>query len=433
MPERLIPQQEQDELCKILHGFSEDNVPYCIFGSGKICREILSLVLTHDFKAPDFIADAERNGKSKILGYPIEDLFYLESSLVRTVLLGTNTYQREMRDHLAMLSVSLEVVSFAPELVNRVCSQEEIFISSNGDVYPCCMRWGREGFRIGNVNDEDIVSKVLSFYAPCRCHIANFVPPSEEVFVPLGFTITAELSLFCQAECVFCCVRSPEFLGSATCNYLDALEALICELNCDYLILQGGEVLAQRQSLEWVRKVRERYPFIHIHLVTNGCFPVSMVSLVSAVLSSVIVSFAGFSELSYKTVMGLDLSKTLNFVSHLNDESGVDVGMVFVVGPSNIHELPLFLEWGLSHDIRRIGFSKMIIGSATIDMQSEYWREIVSRVRAEICAVLERRKSCLDGVVVCPHNLDEFGLIDYNYLISNGAVLERAGQNRMRV
>ena len=69
-------------------------------------------------------------------------------------------------------------------------------------------------------------------------------------------------------RCVMCCVNAPDWRGQY--DYYSQLEELIKQTQPEEILVQGGEVLIQKQSIEWLTQVKQDFPDIKISLVTNG-------------------------------------------------------------------------------------------------------------------------------------------------------------------
>lgn len=51
----------------------------------------------------------------------------------------------------------------------RPCHYRELFVASNGEVYPCCLTWNNPALRIGHITDPDLEKRLLAFDGLCRC------------------------------------------------------------------------------------------------------------------------------------------------------------------------------------------------------------------------------------------------------------------------
>ena len=161
-----------------------------------------------------------------------------------------------------------------PNAPERPCHLHRLAVSHTGDVFPCCLVYSSAYHRIGNISDVDLAQKIDKYDRRCSCSGAKLRakrpgdPVGDDRFLNL------ELSLQCQAECAMCCVDAPGWSG--TYDLYPQLTALIREQDPEGIVMQGGEVLVQKRSMDWIRSVREEFPQKKLHLVTNGCAPASL-------------------------------------------------------------------------------------------------------------------------------------------------------------
>lgn len=288
----------------------------------------------------------------------------------------------------------------APLRKNIPCHARELFVKHDGLVYPCCRVGGGDGqvgdnsrTIIGRLGDSELPERIRSFRARCRCEGRRLRPLGEGESLG-GGRLNIELSLKCQGRCAFCCVFAPEYRGGRA--VLPGLDDLIEAYAPADILVQGGEVLVQPESLAWLGGIRKRFPGIPILLVTNGCVELSLLDSVEELFEAVHISIAGFQPQTYGTVMGLDLERTKLFAASLCARGRTRVQLKFMATPNTIHELPLFLRWALEVSPASVAVETITIGQYVVmDTFDDYWRKIFRRTGREV----KRLLPLLDGRV----------------------------------
>jgi len=282
---------------------------------------------------------------------------------------------------------------YGADVPPEACHLKRLFIMHDGSVYPCCMRRGSDYHRIGHVGDPDILSKIMELEKYCVCSQNKLVKarPGQDMS---GALLNIEVSLACQGNCAMCCVRAPEWHG----NYeqYDAIGGLIESCSPAGILVQGGEVLIQKKTIEWIADLKARHPALKISLVTNGNVDLNMIEKVREIFDSVTVSIVGFEPETYRKIMGMELAKTRAFAEALVRTTEVEVTLKYLTTPINIHETSVFLEWALglapgSVVIEDAGSLNYIIP----DTSDRYWDKIVERTLRDVESVLARNKDSM--------------------------------------
>lgn len=269
----------------------------------------------------------------------------------------------------------------------RPCHYKELFVQSTGDVYPCCRVWDRKDLRIGHIADYNLINKIKEFNPRvCFCNKYSIRRANASDVQKYEY-LNLELSLACQAKCAQCSVNAPSWHGNY--NYYDNIETLILNLGeIEKIGFQGGEVLIQKKSLEFIESLRKKHlKNTLFHLITNGNVDTVSVKQVEMLFNSVTISIVGFQKETYKKIMGLDIDKTISFAEALIKRDVVEVSLKYLITPSNIHETNLFLNWALkqapstSIQIVEIGLYDNYINTKTSD---EYWNKILDRTTKDI-------------------------------------------------
>lgn len=274
----------------------------------------------------------------------------------------------------------------------RPCNLEELFVRYNGDVYPCCRKWGDPRFQIGHITDSDLKTKIESMYQACQCARYIFRRPYQGETIRCQ-KLNLELSLACQAQCAMCSAGSPGWNGSY--DLYEPLSQLLNQMQPEVLEVQGGEILIQKKTMQWLEKEKEKLPETWFTVVTNASVPIEMKPVVEHLFRSVTVSFVGFQPETYNRIMGLDLHQTRNFVESLIFGKSTLLTIKFLITPLNLHEVALFYEWALPLKPYGIvlAYAGMTDQSIQMDGPYNYWQKIFDRTgkRLRECLYAKRQ------------------------------------------
>jgi MoaA/NifB/PqqE/SkfB family radical SAM enzyme len=284
--------------------------------------------------------------------------------------------------------------STAPaSLEKRVCHFQELFIRHSGEVYPCCRVWNQKNLKIGHINDIDLKDKIGKFSGRCHCGEFKLIPasPLERHNYQL---LNIELSLACQGACAMCCVDAPDWKG--TYDYYNSLTTLIHQCKPKEILVQGGEVLIQRKSLDWLLLIKKDHPYLRISLVTNGNVPDDVIDTVSKLFNRVTISFPGFQPESYATITGMELTRSKRFAEKLS-ESSVDVYLKFLLTPLSFYEAASFLDWATLLHPQQIQFVNSGIESyMKKETRDKYWEKILARTAEKFRSHVISNKDTLE-------------------------------------
>ncbi|MGA9347284.1 MAG: radical SAM protein [Anaerolineae bacterium] len=326
------------------------------------------------------------------------------------------------KTRIAFAPLSVQHLERNAKITDRPCHYYELFVCHNGDVYPCCLTWGREKMKIGHLDDLDLSNKIRAFSSSCECGEYRLRRANSEDSMNYQW-LNIELSLACQGKCVMCCVKAPDWKGSY--NYYDSLTHLLEYCRPKGLLLQGGEVLIQKRSLDWVLSVRQRFgDDIHIALVSNGNVDVDMVDVVAQLFNRVTLSFVGFQTETYNTIMGMDVKRVKAFAEMLSKRRNVALYLKYLVTPINIHEAHVFFDWAVSLKPQQIQFAQASMASyIKKDTEDKYWDKICGRASEKLKAAWVRNKHILQSAnthVVFFEDTLKLYAIDDDFITRNG-------------
>ncbi len=268
----------------------------------------------------------------------------------------------------------------------RACHLEELFIRHNGDIFPCCRVWPDRYYKIANLKESNLVNKIWKYHRYCTC---DFYKLRESDFSQ-NFQynmLNIEFGLKCQADCAMCCVDSSSWTGSY--ELFDNLRELISYCKPKEILVQGGEILIQNDTLGWLSILKNENPQLKISLVSNGNANITMLNTAENLFNRITFSIVGFQPETYHRIMNIRFGKTIEFIENLLIRGKVKVYLKYLLTPINLHEVNLFLSWAISHNPDRIAFTGSGINQyIKKDTFDNYWRIIFSRTATKIKKIL---------------------------------------------
>lgn len=264
-----------------------------------------------------------------------------------------------------------------------------LYIDRFGNIYPDCKTYKTP--RICHITDSNVPNRIKKAIFGCsESHCFNMV--------------TIEVSSLCQANCVYCFQRNQN--RNDTYKFYDCLLPILKAFEINWLFFSGGEILVQKEAMDFMRKCRSELPNTWIHLKTNGNVDLSLCDFVDEVCNSIMVSFNGFSPCTYKTIMSLDIKKTISFCEEVNKRGQTNLGLKFLISPINIAEIPDFLDWALScvpqcialqvaynYKIEKNGTSSRLESTLPPKNFSYYWDDSYERIENSCKCILKKHES----------------------------------------
>ncbi len=319
---------------------------------------------------------------------------------------------------LTTLSATVEPRPPAPQQVDKrpviPCHLNQPFIKSDGSVSPCCRLWNDDKATIGHFEDPDLLEKFVAFDIACSCNLARFRKkrPDEEARVD---TLNIELSLACQGKCAMCCVGSPDWKG--TYDLYNALTTALRTWRPRRIAVQGGEILIQKKSMRWLAEVKNEFPDMEFHVITNGNVDTDIIPVVESLFETMTISIVGFEPETYKKIMGLELAKTIRFAEELISRGKVEVALKHLLTPLNFHQSGRFLDWVVetkptSCQLTDCGPSFLEF----INRKQKFWDIIIERTGEDVRQAIGENKDVFkDGgikIFITPAVGELFGVTD---------------------
>jgi len=96
-----IARRQQERLSLFMSNVARANKRYAVYGTGKVAKEILSLVEYWHWPRPVFMIDHVPGSCDRLCGIPVRNLDTLSDHDFDAIVLGSNVHQQAMRAHLA--------------------------------------------------------------------------------------------------------------------------------------------------------------------------------------------------------------------------------------------------------------------------------------------------------------------------------------------
>jgi pyruvate-formate lyase-activating enzyme len=268
-----------------------------------------------------------------------------------------------------------------------------MFIRHDGYIFPCCRVWCNEKFKIGHISENNIIEKIYKYNIECSC--TGYIFNNKNISNNIGINI--EFPMTCNGKCAMCCVHAP-FKQKHNNKYdYNALDKIVYRLKPSTIAVQGGEVLVQPQTIEWISKIKKDNNDISFHIVSNGCISTKMAKLCSLLFTSMTISIVGFQDHTYNAIMGLDISKTKNFVAKMMDMRSTKISLKYLCTPLNIHEIHLFLKWAIECSPESIQIVDADFKSyINLNTSIPFWDQIIQRCSKLFIHSLHTHKELLN-------------------------------------
>lgn len=277
----------------------------------------------------------------------------------------------------------------------RACQLHSMFIRHDGFIFPCCRVWGNDKFIIGHISEKNIINKIYNYRITCSCTGYIFFNDLNIKNNKVGINI--EFPMTCNGKCAMCCVNAPSQQHINHNFDYEALYDIVNFLKPHNIAVQGGEVLVQQRTIEWISNIKKENNDTLFHIVTNGCVRTDMAKLCSILFNSMTISIVGFQDQTYNAIMGLDISKTKNFATRMINMRTTKVSLKYLCTPLNIHEIHLFLSWATecspeSIQIVDADFQSYINRNTSIP----FWNQIIQRYSKVFLQNLYNHKDVLN-------------------------------------
>jgi len=277
----------------------------------------------------------------------------------------------------------------------RICHYEELFVRSDGKMFPCCLVNGGNDMVIADIRDAGVREKMRKFYHKCSCDCYVLKKANDADKAPQIKLLNIEMSLLCQGKCAMCCVGSPDWRGEY--HLYDDLSRLIAKFRPAELRVQGGEVLIQQETLEWLSSVKTDYPLMNLSIVTNGNVDEKKTELALKFFDKFIVSVVGFQSKTYEAIMGMNFNQMEKFVRRISDERNADLRLKYLVTPLGVHEASSFLNWAvLMSPVEIIFQDSRTTGYLNMATHDSYWKKIITRAGNDLRKAIAFQKKVLE-------------------------------------
>ncbi len=302
-------------------------------------------------------------------------------------------------------SITLKrITSLIKECPNnpRECSTINMSIDAFGDVYPCPKARAKDRQKITNIFEKDSIQQLINFKPEfCICKNGYLKAARNPTCVK---RIALEFGGRCSAYCTYCyqkfAYRCREKEMGARADAFEALERFLDGVDMQELCVAGGEVLAQEQSMDFLRRYKKKRPNIKFILKTNG-FSTDK-SVLGELFEEVTVSMNGFEQSSVSTIMGSKVN--VEVIKAFCEEAVKNCSFTqikFLLSPLCVNDFPAFLDWAIDIAPQEISVTKAMVydtgvdnsfsGSSFKGLNNAYWNEILVRISAQARRVVAKK------------------------------------------
>ena len=301
----------------------------------------------------------------------------------------------------------------------RVCHFHKISVRKNGDVYPCCL--AKKYSKLGNIFDDNIFETIENKNITCECRLFKYRDKLKDEKPNLKY-LHLEFSNECQARCVCCCQQKEKLKNEDA--HLAKISKIIDRYRPQNIISIGGEVLIQKKTLDWLIDTKNKYPEIKFDIVTNLCVKDETLDRIKNLFDYMTVSILGFSDTTYKAIMGLDYKRTLKNIDFIFNKTNIKLRLKYLMMPTNMYEMPSFLTWALSKKPEKIYLHNVREFKDIASIDNIYWKKSFAPLEKSIKKILLDNKERIISeqkhfISIHEYNA-EFLHIDDEFLDKNG-------------
>ena len=269
----------------------------------------------------------------------------------------------------------------------RVCHFSKLKIKQNGNIYPCCV--APASTKIGNVFDENVIEEIENADVICECPMYKSVKKEKGQKPELNY-IHYETSNVCQASCV-CCPQNKAPMENESA-LLQRINMLIEHYQPKNVTAIGGEILVQNEAFEMLFDLHKKYPNMKIHTITNLCVGEERIKKAEEIFDEMTVSMLGFTPLTYKNEMGLDLEKVMKNFMYLYENKKVELRPKYLAMPTNLFEIVPFFKWALSLDLNKIYLHNIHEFAKDANLDDKYWVKTFAKLEKKMKELFEENK-----------------------------------------
>ncbi|TET89635.1 MAG: radical SAM protein [Methanomassiliicoccales archaeon] len=254
-------------------------------------------------------------------------------------------------------------------------------VNKSGDVYNCCLL---KPFRVGNIHDLKLRRMVntpemmryraksvrgdLACYEGCNLVNKNVNPDTSDISTDVDYDNLRRIHLSfgeaCNIRCVMC--KHPE-RNARNGAFLDSRVVIenIDIVPFEEILIQGGEPLVIKPCLEYMdylEKMKKKYILLTNGLMIDDAMTRKLVK--NAKIVSISIN-AATKETHEAVNVGSSFERVLSNIEDLGrvrEEAGSDMILCgrMTLTPSNLHEIPAFLEEyaELGFDVINFGYDR---------------------------------------------------------------------------
>jgi wyosine [tRNA(Phe)-imidazoG37] synthetase (radical SAM superfamily) len=303
-----------------------------------------------------------------------------------------------------------DVVLYKWQNINRknvMCKNPftRIEILENGDVYPCCSAWLKNGFSFGNVYNNDSFDEIWNSenakkhrysvtegdfeYCNKYCYHKNFANNSSLIVSKnngaYNFsnyhdcylnTFPVEIALSCDTTCNLRCPSCRTHIKVNSEQENNKLSKMLNTIirpalkNCSSLTLLGsGEFFTSKPLQDFCKALsKQEFPDLKINIHTNAQLLTKEkyreFDNLKGMIGRIAVSVDGAEKQTYETIrMGGKwerLLDALSFISDLKEKNNIEIFLLrFVVQKLNYKQIPAFVTMAKGYKADQVSFQRI--------------------------------------------------------------------------
>lgn len=278
--------------------------------------------------------------------------------------------------------------------IMRECTSDNLYISMSGDVYQCPKMIER--LPITSIKRRTCIKDLVDFIPEaCSCKRGYITKSKAPLIVN---KISIEFGGLCNAACIYC-YQTYNKKRTAQEYTFAQLDDFLNQITFNEIVVAGGEVMCQKETLEYLECLKAKRPNIKISLKTNGFSDDYQKAI--ELFDDILVSINCFSEKNLRLIMGstVRLQSMKNFCEKICSDNDTKISIKYLLTPISLMDIPDFLKWASELRFEEIAFTKAMLfgvdtvnswtGSSFYNLNNIYWAPIFERNRKVIREIID--------------------------------------------
>jgi len=281
------------------------------------------------------------------------------------------------------------------------CTTLNLSIDALGDIYPCPKPKVKKRQIISNISNENCLTELKNFVPePCVCK-KGFLIPARDPFTVKRVAI--EFGGLCSSACTYCYQRhtfKKDGVNKGDNYNYSALEKFLDGLTISEICVAGGEVLAQNNTIEFLKHYKAKHPEIKFVLKTNG-YSTQFDLLGTNLFERVAISMNGFNQNTVSTIMSENIRiETVKEFCRQCVRKCEYTQIKFLLSPISINDFPEFIDWAIGLKPQEISVTKAMVfgsgkdgsfsGSSFKGINHAYWDDMILRISQRSIKSIQR-------------------------------------------